>query len=141
MGIVNGKYVLTNEDIEWFDKNTLIRKEDVIERYQKFLKEHPQGKIPKAKFIGYLKVCYGKRENYKGLEKYIFETYDMNGDQYVDFKEFLCVLYTLSNDSPKAKLRLLFRVFDIYQNGVILPEEVKKIVKDFFHLLGKHESC
>ena len=141
MGSINGKYVLTEEDLVWFDKNTLIRKEDVQERFQNFLKVHPDGKIPKGKFVGYLEACYGKRDNYKGLEKYIYETYDMNGDGWVDFKEFLCVLYALSNDSPKEKLELLFRAFDIHKTGVLVPKEVKQIVKDFFHLLGKQKNC
>ena len=141
MGSVNGKYVLTEDDLTWFDKNTLLTKRNVKARYQIFLKEHPDGKIPKSKFIGYLEACYGKRRCYRGLEKYIFETYDMNNDGYVDFKEYLCVLYTLSNDSPNEKLELLFSVFDVHETGVILVEEVKQIVQDFFHLLGKQKNC
>lgn len=137
MGSINGKYVLNQKDLIWFENNTLIRREDVIERYQGFLKAHPDGRIPKGEFIGHLEACYGKRKNYKGLEKYIYETYDMNADGWVDFKEFLCVLYTLSNDSPKEKLELIFRAFDIQKTGVLVREEVNQIVKDFFHLLGK----
>ena len=77
--------------------------------------------------------CYG---NTYGLEKYIFETYDRNGDGFVDFSEFLRVLYILSNDSPKEKLQLIFRAFDADKNGTISLSELKTIVKDFFNLLG-----
>ena len=42
-----------------------------------------------------------------------------------------------SNSPPKEKLELLFRVFDSDQNGYISSHEVKVMMTDFFHLLGK----
>ena len=137
MGSSNGKYVLTDEDINWFSKNTMIGKQDIKTRYKEFVKSHPLGKIEKSEYINMIKECYGKNINYKGLEKYMFEVFDRNGDGWVDFKEFLKVIYILSNESPKEKLELLFRVFDTDQNGTISHYELKAIVKDFFHLLGK----
>ena len=133
MGSSQGKYVLTDEDINWFANNTMIGKEDVKERYQQFIDKHPLGKIEKSEYINMIQECYG---NTYGLEKYIFETYDRNGDGFVDFSEFLKVLYILSNDSPKEKLQLIFRAFDADKNGTISLSELKSIVKDFFNLLG-----
>ena len=133
MGSSQGKYVLTEEDINWFANNTMIKKEDVKERYQQFIDKHPLGKIEKSEYINLIQECYG---NTYGLEKYIFETYDRNGDGFVDFSEFLKVLYILSNDSPKEKLQLIFRAFDADKNGTISLSELKSIVKDFFNLLG-----
>ena len=133
MGSSQGKYVLTEEDINWFANNTMIKKEDVKERYQQFIDKHPLGKIEKSEYINLIQECYG---NTYGLEKYVFETYDRNGDGFVDFSEFLKVLYILSNDSPKEKLQLIFRVFDADKNGTISLSELKSIVKDFFNLLG-----
>ena len=133
MGSSQGKYVLTEEDINWFANNTMIKKEDVKERYQQFIDKHPLGKIEKSEYINMIQECYG---NTYGLEKYIFETYDRNGDGFVDFSEFLKVIYILSNDSPKEKLQLIFRVFDADKNGTISLSELKSIVKDFFNLLG-----
>ena len=91
------------------------------------------GKIEKSEYINLIQECYG---NTYGLEKYIFETYDRNGDGFVDFSEFLKVIYILSNDSPKEKLQLIFRAFDADKNGTISLSELKSIVKDFFNLLG-----
>ena len=137
MGGHHGKYVLTEKDIDWFAKNTMISREDVKERYQQFLVKHPLGKMEKSEFIHLLEECYGKiHKDYRGLEKYIFETYDVNGDGWVDFCEFLRVIYSLSDECPKDKLAHMFRVFDINQTGTISKEELKIIVKDFFHLLG-----
>ena len=133
MGSSQGKYVLTEEDINWFANNTMIKKEDVKERYQQFIDKHPLGKIEKNEYINLIQECYG---NTYGLEKYVFETYDRNGDGFVDFSEFLRVLYILSNDSPKEKLQLIFRAFDADKNGTISLSELKTIVKDFFNLLG-----
>ena len=133
MGSSQGRYVLTDEDINWFANNTMIEKEDVKERYQQFIDKHPLGKIEKSEYINMIQECYG---NTYGLEKYIFETYDRNGDGFVDFSEFLKVLYILSNDSPKEKLQLIFRAFDADKNGTVSLSELKSLVKDFFNLLG-----
>ena len=73
-----------------------------------------------------------------GLEKYAFETYDIDGDGYIDFKEFLWVMYALSDESPRQKLELIFKTFDTDRNGVISAKEVKLVVKDFFQLLSKY---
>ena len=137
MGSSQGKYVLTDEDINWFANNTRIGKEDVKERYQQFIDKHPLGKIEKSEYINMIQECYG---NTYGLEKYIYETYDRNGDGFVDFSEFLKVLYILSNDSPKEKLQLIFRAFDADKNGTISLSELKSLVKDFFNLLGTNNG-
>merc|ERR1711974_246054 len=45
------------------------------------------------------------------------------------------VLYVMSNGSPEENLRQIFRVFDINNDGRIEQTELKRIVKDLFHLL------
>jgi hypothetical protein len=35
--------------------------------------------------------------------------YDSNGDGYIDFREFMVVLYIMSNGTPEANLKQIFR--------------------------------
>ena len=57
-------------------------------------------------------VCYPSTDTDK-LEKHIFRMYDANGDGFIDFREFMLVLYVLSSGTPEENLKQIFRIFDI----------------------------
>ena len=40
-------------------------------------------------------------------------------DGHIDFREFMIVLYIMSNGSPEENLKQIFRVFDINNDGTI----------------------
>ena len=143
MGQVNGKYVLDEKDTKWFAENTELSEEDVMMRYDQFVQNYPDGKIPKDAFISMLESAYKSSKRMskiqaQGYENYAFKTYDLNGDGCIDFKEFLWVMYTLSDDPPRQKLELIFKTFDNNRDGIISADEIKQVVKDFFYLLSKH---
>ena len=145
MGQVNGKYVLEQKDIKWFAQNTELSEEDVRLRYDHFVQNYPDGKIPKDAFIAMLEGAYSSSKRMSkiqahGLENYAFKTYDLNGDGCIDFKEFLWVMYILSDDPPRQKLELIFKTFDDNRDGVISANEIKQVVKDFFYILSKFEE-
>ena len=39
------------------------------------------------------------------LESHIFRMYDTNGDGHIDFREFMIVLYIMSNGTPEENLK------------------------------------
>merc|ERR1712020_391377 len=113
-------------------------------RYDQFVQNYPDGKIPKDAFISMLEGAYKSSKRMskiqaQGYENYAFKTYDLNGDGCIDFKEFLWVMYTLSDDSPRQKLELIFKTFDDNRDGIISSNEMKQVVKDFFYLLNNPE--
>jgi len=66
--------------------------------------------------------------------------YDSNGDGHIDFREFMIVLYIMSNGTPEENLKQIFRVFDINNDGTVSQKELQRIVKDLFHLFKKDEN-
>ncbi|XP_023345061.1 neuronal calcium sensor 2 [Eurytemora carolleeae] len=136
MGCVNGKSFLTDEDIVFIARNTAMDQEQVEIRYQNFLSKHPDGRISRKSFHDMMKECYPGTDTEK-LEKHIFRMYDTNDDGHIDFREFMIVLYVLSNGSPEENLKQIFRVFDINNDGSISLKELKRIVKDLFHLINE----
>lgn len=88
--------------------------------------------------------------------------YDSNGDGCIDFLEFMVVLYVMSDGTPEANLKQLFRIFDINNDGCISKKELMRwirinqeklhrkkicsppfcfrIVKDLFHLLSSDDN-
>merc|ERR1739838_280194 len=139
MGCVQGKSILTEEDINFIAKNTAMDKTQVENQYQIFLKKHPDGRISKKSFHTMMKECYPGADTEK-LEKHIFRMYDTNKDGHIDFREFMIVLYIMSNGTPQENLKQIFRVFDINNDGFISLKELQRIVKDLFHLINEENA-
>merc|ERR1712079_142469 len=139
MGCVHATTILTNEDFEFIAKNTALTKVQVESRYQNFLKLHPDGRISRKSFHSMMKECYPGADTEK-LERHIFRMYDTNEDGHIDFREFMIVLYVMSNGSPEENLKQIFRVFDINNDGSISLKELQRIVKDLFHLINEKNA-
>eukprot|EP00091_Calanus_sinicus_P015248 TRINITY_DN33306_c0_g1_i1.p1 TRINITY_DN33306_c0_g1~~TRINITY_DN33306_c0_g1_i1.p1 ORF type:complete len:106 (-),score=45.24 TRINITY_DN33306_c0_g1_i1:39-356(-) len=52
----------------------------------------------------------------------------------------MIVLYVMSSGTAEENLRQIFRVFDINNDGQISVAELKRIVKDLFHLFNDQQS-
>ena len=61
-------------------------------------------------------------------------------DGHIDFREFMIVLYIMSNGTPEENLKQIFRVFDINNDGFISLKELQRIVKDLFHLINEENA-
>jgi len=139
MGCTQGKSVLSDEDIDFIARNTAMKREAVEVQYRTFLKQHPDGRISRKSFHSMMKECYPGADTEK-LEKHIFRMYDSNKDGHIDFREFMIVLYIMSNGSPEENLKQIFRVFDINNDGTITLKELQKIVKDLFLLINESNA-
>merc|ERR1711902_406126 len=139
MGCVHATTILTNEDLEFIAKNTALTKVQVESRYQNFLKLHPDGRISRKSFHSMMKECYPGADTEK-LERHIFRMYDTNKDGHIDFREFMIVLYIMSNGTPQDNLKQIFKVFDINNDGFISLKELQRIVKDLFHLINEENA-
>ena len=57
MGCVNGKPVLSDEDLDFIANHTAVSRDEVDKNYQNFLSEHPNGKITRREFRNMMQVC------------------------------------------------------------------------------------
>ena len=62
--------------------------------------------------------------NAESFVKQVFHSVDTDHNGTVDFKEFICALSVLSRGTPQQKLKWLFRLHDIDDNGVIAKDEL-----------------
>jgi len=138
LGCGTRKPILTEEDMDYLIRNTAISKEQVNIQFKIFLKNHPDGKISKKSFHSMMKACYPGADTDK-LSKHIWRMYDTNLDGHIDFREFMIVLYVMSNGSPEENLKQIFRVFDINNDGRINLSEMKRIVNDLFKLIDEKD--
>ena len=135
MGKKNSKIVMTDEDIDYISKHTAAKKEDVKAQFDTFLKKHPDGKISKSQFKEMMKACYPQAKD-DNLDNHIFPMYDNNGDGYIDFQEFMIVLYVMCAGTREENLGQIFRVFDTNRDGTISEDEMKRIVKNLYYLFN-----
>ena len=78
---------------------------------------------------------------YKNLKAYQNQQrFSLFQDGHIDFREFMIVLYIMSNGSPEENLKQIFRVFDINNDGSISLKELQRIVKDLFHLINEQNA-
>ena len=82
-------------------------------------------------------ACLPNRDTTSQLESHIFRMYDSNGDGYVDFREFMIVLYVMSHGTPEENLKKIFQVFDINNDGTVSQKELDRVVKDLFQSFKK----
>jgi len=139
MGCTNGKPVLSDEDLDFIANNTAASRDQVDEQYENFLGKHPAGKITKTDFQNMMQACFPDRDLSK-IESHIFRMYDKNGDGHIDFREFMIVLYIMSNGTPEENLKQIFRIFDINNDGTLEPKELDKLVKDLFQMFTKKDN-
>ena len=86
MGCVNGKPVLSDEDLDFIANHTAVSRDEVDKNYQNFLSEHPNGKITRREFRNMMQVCTIFKAFENNLKKKIFI-----------FKFSLFVLYFFGN--------------------------------------------
>lgn len=129
------KTSLTEEEIQHLTTYTKLTREEVEEHFVNFLENHPNGKISKSKFRELSQSAFPTVDSTK-LCDHIFKVYDTNNDGTIGFDEFLTFLYLSSSGTPEENLLLIFKIFDTNKDGHISRKELKKIIRDFYGLLG-----
>ena len=56
MGCINGRPVLSQEDLDFIANHTAITRDEVDQQYENFLTRHPDGKITKRDFRNMMQV-------------------------------------------------------------------------------------
>ena len=63
-----------------------------------------------------------------------YRLYDTNNDGYIEFREFMLLVYILSKGSPEENLEQIFKLLDENNSGEISMKEFKQVVHDMFLL-------
>merc|ERR1712025_1473704 len=132
---------LSDSDMEVIVSQTKMTREEVREYYGKFCTmAHGNNIINRQDFSEIMHKCFPR--TYKAeLETDIFSLYDVDGNGYIEFKEFLLVITMMSGGTAKTKLQQIFKIFDADKNGTISKAELLKIVHHLFHLIPeKHKE-
>ena len=139
MGCATSRPELSIEDLDFIANHTAMTRDKIDQHYESFLSIHPDGKITRKGFATMMRARYPGRDTTQ-LESHIFRMYDSNGDGYIDFREFIILLYVMSNGTLEENLKKIFRVFDINNDGTVSQRELNRVVKDLFRSFENNDE-
>ncbi|XP_051533172.1 guanylyl cyclase-activating protein 3-like [Myxocyprinus asiaticus] len=103
-----------------------ILAEDMHHWYNKFMRESPSGLITLFELKAILGL-QGMNENANSYVDQVFFTFDMDGDGYINFVEYIAAVSLLLKGEINQKLKWYFKLFDQDGNGKIDKEELETI--------------
>ncbi|XP_070605015.1 guanylyl cyclase-activating protein 2 isoform X1 [Erythrolamprus reginae] len=115
----------TNEEGETVE----IDVAELQEWYKKFVIECPSGTLFKHEF----KQFFGVQNNEEASEYVdsMFKAFDKNGDNTIDFLEYVAALNMVLRGKLEHKLRWTFKIYDKDGNGCIDRPELLEIIEVF----------
>ncbi|CAJ1065147.1 guanylyl cyclase-activating protein 3 [Xyrichtys novacula] len=105
-----------------------ILEEDMHHWYTKFMRESPSGLITLFELKTMLEMTNMTEEAHSYVDQ-VFLTFDMDGDGYIDFVEYIAGISLLLKGEINQKLKWYFKLFDQDGNGKIDKEEMETIFK------------
>eukprot|EP00659_Diplonema_papillatum_P017593 gene17593-27082_t len=111
---------------------------EVQQLYRQFMNEVPSGFIPKPEF-GTLCQVMGIREG--AIRELVFSAFDLNGDGYISFSEFIRAMSTMTRGSADEKLNFAFHLYDTggdggRPRGYLTKSDLLRVVNSLRSMLG-----
>ncbi|XP_012686118.1 guanylyl cyclase-activating protein 2-like [Clupea harengus] len=101
--------------------------------YKSFIMECPSGSL----YLHEFKKIFGIKNDDSPESLYmdnLFRSFDMNGDDTLDFIEYVAALHLVLRGKLEDKLRWSFKVFDHDENGRLDKHELKRIIKIIYKM-------
>ena len=114
---------------------TAFNDEELSKWYKGFMKDCPRGKMTKNEFESIYKNFFKDGDASK-FASHVFRTFDKDGDQTIDFYEFMCGLSITCHGSREDKLRWAFNMYDINKSGTITEDELYEIIKSIYSMMA-----
>uniref|UniRef100_UPI0037E77A78 guanylyl cyclase-activating protein 2-like n=1 Tax=Semicossyphus pulcher TaxID=241346 RepID=UPI0037E77A78 len=105
---------------------------EIQDMYRKFVTECPSGRL----FLHEFKRFFGVDPTGEASEyaENMFRAFDKNGDNTIDFLEFVAALNLVFRGDLDHKLRWSFKVYDKDNNGYVDRKELRSIIDSIYRI-------
>ncbi|XP_061422617.1 guanylyl cyclase-activating protein 2 [Lethenteron reissneri] len=105
---------------------------ELQEWYKKFVVECPSGTL----FMHEFKRFFGVQDNDEAAEylENMFRAFDKNGDNTIDFLEYVAVLNLVLRGKLEHKLKWTFKIYDKDGSGCIDRQELREIIESIYNM-------
>ncbi|CAF1335960.1 unnamed protein product [Rotaria sp. Silwood1] len=126
---------LSKEEINILSLKSNLTNKDIEEWYSRFIHCYPNGYLSRKQFVNYYQNLRDEHcLQIKLLIKQLFNVFDLNKDNKLDFSEFILLNTLTNNGSIREKLKLIFSLYNYDKNKNFSKDELKEFLRNMFYL-------
>ena len=126
-------------DMEFCLSHTKFDQAQIHYWFNAFRKECPKGRLTKTHLHSLFRKVFPSGDS-EAFCNHIFRIFDSDGNQFLDFKEFLMALDVASCRDEREKLEWAFRLYDVDSSGTINLKEIMAIMETMSAVEGNAEN-
>ncbi|XP_018494488.1 Kv channel-interacting protein 4 [Galendromus occidentalis] len=125
------------EAIETLCQLTKFNRRELQLMYRGFKQECPSGMVKEETFKMIYSQFFPRGADASQYAHFVFNTFDQDNTGAITFTDFVIGLSVLSRGSLQEKLRWTFNLYDINGDGYITKDELSRIVRAVYDLMGR----
>ena len=137
MGKNNSK--LKPEELKDLRMNTEFNDSEIQEWYKAFMLDFPSGRLNRIQFKKLYSNLFPNGDESRFVD-HAFKTFDVDGDGFVDFREFMWSMSVTSRGDPQQRLEWAFSMYDLDGDGYITRKEMLEIVTSIHRMVGNNKE-
>lgn len=136
---------LNNQEVALLMSSTHLTKDQIKTWHSEFITQFPDGKQNLKQFTKTIGTLFGSNPKFglgkpEKFSKIVFDAFDNNKNDQIEFTEFLLAICALSETSWENKLHSAFKIYDLDKNNKLDVNEVKRIIEALYDLKNVPES-
>ena len=126
------------ESVSELQQCTAFTAKELKKWHKGFMAECPSGRMTKNEFEKIYNNSFQEGDASRFAD-HVFRTFDKDGDESIDFKEFICGLSITCHGSEEDKLRWAFHMYDVDRSGSITEDELVEIIRSICKMMGDED--
>ncbi|CAF1471184.1 unnamed protein product [Adineta ricciae] len=134
------QWKMSERDIAFLCSQTGFTPDEITRWHKKFFHDNPDGRLDRNEFRKFYPLLRNETpERLSDICDHIFRAFDVDGNGYVEFGEFLLGFAISSRGDLRSRLNYAFECYDIDSNGYLTEDEIEPVIRAMYTLLGiKH---